>query len=120
MSYDINIIDPETRKVIQLDKPHTLAGGTYALGGIETLWLNVTYNYGKYFVEALGIDGVRTLYGKTVRETIPILKEAIKKLGDEPPTNDYWEATPGNAREALQNLLSLARLAPDHGVWQGD
>lgn len=31
----------------------------------------------------------------------------------------YWEATEGNAKRALLQLLAMARMRPD-GVWDGD
>ena len=33
MSYDIELIDPVTKESIELDEPHHMRGGTYALGG---------------------------------------------------------------------------------------
>jgi hypothetical protein len=32
---------------------------------------------------------------------------------------DYWEATEGNAKRALLQLMALSRMRPD-GVWDGD
>ena len=45
MSYDIRLCDPVTGDVINLDHPHLMRGGTYAMAGTTELWLNVTYNY---------------------------------------------------------------------------
>lgn len=44
MSYDIRLCDPVTHETLEVDSPHLMAGGTYALGGTTELWLNVTYN----------------------------------------------------------------------------
>lgn len=119
MSYDLYLYDPEKEEeVINLDQPHPLKGGTYAVGGTTECHLNITYNYGAHFRKVLGEDGIRSLYGKTGRESLPILWEAINKLGNDVSDN-YWEATEGNAKAALRDLAVLATLAP-HGIWGGD
>jgi len=118
MSYDIELCDPITKKVLQLDTPHDMRGGTYALGGTQEAWLNVTYNYADYFYEVLGDRGIRTIYGMTGAESLPILEAAAEELADD-VDDDYWEPTEGNARAALLQLAALARLRPD-GVWDGD
>lgn len=118
MSYDIDLVDPVSKKVLQLDSPHHMRGGTYALGGTTDASLNVTYNYSSHFYKHLGDGGIRIIYGKTGAESIPLLQEAISKLGDD-VSEDYWEPTEGNAKRALVQLLALARMRPD-GVWDGD
>ena len=118
MSYSIHLLDPQTKEVIQFSEPHHLAGGTYAIGGTEEAWLNITYNYAPHFFRVLGEGGIRSLYGKTGREAIPILEEAISKLGDD-INADYWRPTEGNAKSALKNLMVLCSLAP-HGIVGGD
>ena len=118
MSYDIELCDPVTKKVIELDQPHFIAGGTYQVGGTQRLWLNITYNYSTILYRVLGDNGIRGIYGKTGAEVIPILKDAISKLGDDIDKN-YWTATEGNVKKALCGLLALAQLRPD-GVFDGD
>ena len=49
MSYDIELIDPVTGNTLELDAPHHMRGGTYALGGTTRAHLNVTYNYSPQF-----------------------------------------------------------------------
>ena len=44
MSYDIELCDPVSHKTLLLDTSHHMTGGTYALGGTQEMWLNVTYN----------------------------------------------------------------------------
>lgn len=118
MSYDLRLNDAKTGKPIKFDERHQLKGGTYEVGGSREARLNVTYNYTKHLSRILGETGIRVLYGKTGKHSIPILKKAISKMhGD--PDRDYWAATEGNAKKALQNLLALARMAPQ-GVWDGD
>ena len=119
MSYDIYLIDPKTKKTIELPR-HSIKGGTYALGGTEEAWLNITYNYSIHLCHAFAHDkGVRCIYGMTTEESIPVLKIAISRLGDDVHEN-YWEPTEGNAKEALRGLLNLALLAPAGSVWKGD
>lgn len=119
MSYDISLDDPNTGDVIELDKKHNIAGGTYALGGTREATLNITYNYSTHFRRVIAEDvGIRRLYGLTGAQSIPILESAIMKLKDD-VDNDYWRATEGNARQALIGLLVFAKARPD-GVWSGD
>ena len=118
MSYDIQLVDPITRKTLHAQTPHQVAGGTYAMGGTTELWINITYNYGKHYRKVFGDDGIRTIYGMTGSASIPVIEAAIARLGDD-VSDDYWEATEGNAKRALFNLLALAQLRPD-GVWSGD
>jgi len=120
MSYDIYLNDPKTGQVIELEAPHDLRGGTYALGGTREAWLNVTYNYGSFYRQHIDADkGIRKLYGMTGEQAIPILEKAIAAIGTTERSSDYWESTPGNACAALEELLTLAKMAP-HGVFDGD
>jgi hypothetical protein len=66
----------------------------------------------------LGDKGIRSLYGMTGKESVPVLKKAIAQLATD-VSLDYWEPTEGNARKALEGLLALAIMKPD-GVWGGD
>lgn len=118
MSYDISLCDPVTHKTIEFDTKHMITGGNRVLGGTAEAWLNITWNYSQHFCRVLGEDGIRTIYGMTGAESIPVLKAAIAKLGDD-VSPDYWEATEGNAKKALAGLLSFAQMRPD-GIWDGD
>jgi hypothetical protein len=118
VSYDIYLRDPENHVVLKLDYKHCMGGGTQVLGGTDELWLNVTYNYSTHYYRVFGDKGIRTIYGKTGAESVPILEDAISKLGDK-RSLDYWKPTEGNAKAALIYLLAFANLRPD-GVWDGD
>ena len=118
MSYDIDLVDPVTNEVLTLDGVHQMKGGTYRIGGTDEATLNVTYNYGKHYYRVFGDGGIRTIYGMTGAESIPVLEGAIAQLGDEIDP-DYWTATEGNAKQALCQLLAFAKMRPD-GVWAGD
>lgn len=119
MSYDINLCDPATKEVLRTKSKHEISGGTMCIGGTTEMWLNITYNYSKFYYETIDKEkGIRFIYGKTGAESIPILEKAIDQLSDD-VDEDYWKATEGNAKRALCGLLALAKLRPD-GVWDGD
>jgi hypothetical protein len=118
MSYDINLCDPVTMEVLELDTPHQMIGGTYAVGGTTQCSLNITYNYSKIYYNVLGEGGIRSIYGISGADSIPILQGAINKLKND-ASNNYWEPTEGNAKRALLQLIALAKLRPD-GIWKGD
>lgn len=125
MSYDLYLVDPITKEELELETPHHMRGGTYAIGGIKKLHLNITYNYSLHYYRVFGGDdtpesarGIRTIYGLSGAESIPLLEAAIGQLGDD-VDSDYWAATEGNAKRALLHLKALASLRPD-GVWRGD
>ena len=118
MSYDITLLDPVTKEPLHTEVPHQLTGGTYCMGGTTKLWLNITYNYGKHYYRVIGEKGIRTIYGMTGAESLPLLKKAVEQLGNE-VDEDYWKPTEGNAKKALLKLVALAQLRPD-GVWDGD
>lgn len=118
MSYDISLVDPITREVLRLDEAHQLKGGTHMVGGTTRAWLNVTYNYGQHFYRVMGEKGVRTIYGMTGAESLPVLQSAAAALSDDVDP-DYWKPTEGNAKRALLQLVALAQMRPD-GVWDGD
>lgn len=118
MSYDIRLTDPVTGDTLYSREPHLMAGSVYAVGGTRELWLNVTYNYAPIFVRVLGEEGIRTIYGLSGAESLPLLEGAIAKLSKD-ATDNYYEATEGNARRALRQLVALANMRPD-GVWDGD
>jgi len=118
MSYDIYLLDPITKEVIEFEFKHEIKGGTYQVGGSYEASLNITYNYAKHYYRLLGEKGIRTIYGMTGAESMPLLEKAIESLGND-VDSDYWKPTEGNAKRALQGLLAFARIRPD-GIWNGD
>jgi hypothetical protein len=119
MSYDIELKDPKTGEVITFEEPHDIRGGTYAIGGSPKAWVNITYNYSPFFYKHICPEkGIRALYGKTGAEAVNILLPVIRKLGNLRSEN-YWDATPGNAGAALTDLLVLCLSAP-HAIIRGD
>lgn len=118
MSYDIYLVDPITRECLTIDRKHNFKGGTYQEGGTNKLWLNITYNYARFYYRAMGEQGIRSIYGLTGKDSIPILKNAIECLKDDFDI-DYWKPCEGNAKRALHHLLIMALRRPD-GIWYGD
>ena len=106
MSYDLEFDCGE------LDEPHTLRGGTYALGRTTAPELNMTFNYSPFFYKHLCAEhGLLSLYGMTAEQVMARLDEVLPNMNGE-PSGDYWAATEGNAKAALQNLRELAALCP--------
>lgn len=120
MSYDIDLRDPVSGEVLEAEQIHQIKGGTYAVYGTREMHLNITYNYAEFYYrdDVFGENGIRTIYGMTGAESIPVLKKAIAALADN-VSPDYWEPTEGNAKRALTGLLAFAQMRPD-GVWDGD
>jgi len=115
MSYDINLCYPDGPAQVSNHEE----GGTFALGGTTDAWLNVTYNYSKFYYEHLDREqGIRWLYGKKAKDTRDRLQNAVEALGTDRGSN-YWKATPGNAGYALAILLSWAMQHPE-AEWDGD
>lgn len=135
MSYDIRLCDPITKEPLETEAPHMMQGGTHAVGGTTEMWLNVTYNYARWYYKdyAFGENGIRSIYGLTGAESIPVLKKAIAGLqaSDEDLSEEeirdlvehevsgYWLPTRENAIRPLHQLLAMAQMRPD-GVWDGD
>lgn len=126
MSYDINLLDPITKEVVEINDAHFLRGGTYKVGGSKELTLNITYNYSKILHRVIQLKntpseyktGIRSLYGMTALEAVPILEAAISNLKDD-VDEDYWKATEGNTKRALNNLLTMCKMRPD-AIVEGD
>ena len=110
MSYDVDFCDPVSGEVIRIDEPHFMRGGTYAVGGSTALSLNITSNYYKNY-SPHSFD-IKDLDGKTALEVIPELDLVIGLLSDETDP-DYWKPVDGNAKRALIQLRTMAKMRPD-------
>lgn len=105
MSYDLEIIDKNTRKVKTLSTPRLIRSGTVPVEYVNGKYnqieqteaeINVTYNYVMYFEEATKDDehfahpsainpgtieyGIRGLSGKTACESLPMIADMIERL----------------------------------------
>ena len=110
MSYDVYFNDPVTKEHIELNEPHFMRGGTYALGGTTELWLNITFNYSENYSKHK--FSIKDLNGKSAVDCIPELERVISELGDE-VDDDYWKPVDGNSKKALIQLLTMAKMRPD-------
>lgn len=134
MSYDISLLDPATKKVIEFDNAHQMAGGTYILGGTNEARLNVTYNYSIWYCKDNVFPdniGIRVLDGMSAVDSISILENAISTINNIPQdlskeeievykeknVDGYWLPTKVNAVRPLYQLLAMAKLRPD-GIWE--
>lgn len=155
MSYDIYLNNPETGEVSKVSS-YLMTGGTVPCRNVNgqlfqdeqtDAWINITYNYAKYYYAVTEGDerfahrrsdsgevdyGIRGIYGKTGAESIPLLQLMIDRIHDryiysdgkwldeqEMDTSDYWKPTAANAIRPLRQMISLAEQCPD-SVWDGD
>lgn len=120
MSKTVKLVYPGTGETVAADfhkEGALVSGPSPDRMGSRSAEMSVTGNYHGHIVRVTGWeDGLRELYGRTARETIPALERAVAELGTEQSV-DYWESTPGNAGAALATLLSWAREFPD-GEWR--
>ena len=148
MSYDMSLTDPVSGETLLADVPHDMRGGTYAMGGTQELWLNITYNYSRWYAALWPEKGIETIVGMTGGDSLPVLRDGIERLSDESfhvelepdekwlterneaseritpgsgtmTLESYWCPTRANALRPLYQLIALAQIRPD-GVWDGD
>lgn len=144
MSTDIFLIDPNTKNIILFD--NTISNKNRKIINVEyrnfckrQAWINITCNYffwyhmdGVFPITKDGERGIRSIYGMTGYESIPIIKKAISLLEKskedirkderiactEMGITGYWIPTKENAIKPLYELLALAEMRPD-GIWSG-
>ena len=110
MSYDIEMEDENGVVYI---KHHHFKGGTYPLGGTTRAYMNITYNYSEFYYKTIDQEkGINWLNGKTGAECLPVLEKSVRILGIK-KSDDYWEATSGNAGNALLGLIAFCKSRPD-------
>lgn len=139
MSYDISLKEPVTGEQVYFDTAHQMKGGTYCLGGTNEACLNITYNYARWYCKdsvfpCKGEGGnIRSIYGMSGAESIPVLENAIKTLEsmiedlteeeikkyEDGGAGGYWTPTRANAIKPLYQLLAMAKMRPD-AIWDGD
>lgn len=116
MSYDISLVERISGKTIELPNGHVMTGGTYQAeydaetntfypAATKEAWLNITYNYGRYYYEAAEGDerfyggdgeqtftnlGIRGIYGKSGAESIPMLQDLAARIEAKYNKNGKW------------------------------
>ncbi len=117
MSYDIKLIDKNTKETLKLSKPRLATSGTYQVEYDQNTdrWylavqsdarINITYNYSRYYCEATENDknfawdddgeisyGIRGLYGKTALESYLLLITMILRIMDKYTIDNKWITT---------------------------
>lgn len=140
MSYDISMMEPVTGEQVYFDAPHQMKGGNYCVGGTTEAWLNITYNYSRWYCKenvfpdnGENRSGIRSIYGMSGAESIHVLENAIEILENmkenlteeeikeyvDGGAGGYWLPTRENAIKPLYQLLAMARMRPD-AIWEGD
>lgn len=113
MSYKVSLKDSGD----VVEAPRHAEGGTVVTGGVARATVKITYNYSDYYYDYLDSDdGLRWLHGKKADETTARLRAAVENL-DTNQSDDYWEATEGNAGYTLALLLDWAQQHPD-ATWE--
>lgn len=100
MSYDIELVHKNGETAL-VDTPFLMRGGTVpaiadAYGNLRQALqreahVNITYNYARYYYEATETDerffssekkslGLRALYGKTPKESLPMLTDMVERI----------------------------------------
>jgi len=111
MSYDVCLVD-SNGDILPFSELFQ-EGGIQAIGGVSECELNITYNYCKVFGSL-----VRDIHGLTAEVTMAELKEFVALHPDaKPDPKDYWAPTTGNAKVAIERLITFAEEHPE-GVWR--
>lgn len=103
MSYDIYLKDPVTGETAEV-LGHLMRGGTYVADyhpesrtftpALNTeAHLNITYNYGSYYYEVYKEKGIRSIYGMSGFDSIPVLEKIISFLEKKYKKNGKWITT---------------------------
>lgn len=125
MSYDISLKEPVSGQIVHFDTSHQMKGGTYALCGTNEVWLNITYNYARWYYrdDTFWKDGIRMIYGMSRSDSIPIIEMAIKTLEnceenltdeevkdyEEEGATGYWLPKRENEINPLYQLLAMEK-----------
>lgn len=128
MSWDFYLCDPATMETLELPNKHLMTGGTYRAdydektgeftpSAIAEAWLNVTYNYSRYYYEASDRDlrfyvdknenyidlntpiedcinqGIRALNNRTGEQSICMFDDLIMRIKGRYFKDDDWITT---------------------------
>ena len=64
--------------------------GTFTPALNTEAWLNITYNYSRYYCEVYE-DGIETIYGMLGAESIPVLEDMISFLVSKYQNDGVWK-----------------------------
>lgn len=101
MSYDFTLKNKKTGETLTMPIKYNLYGGTYEIGGTNKCWLNITYNYSKYYYEASENDNrfrlqdgsngaLNALEGISGLDSIPLLNDLINRIRTKYMVDGEW------------------------------
>lgn len=61
--------------------------------------------------------GLAKLTRWSAPEALAMIRRAIARLPDEGPSNNFWEATPGNVRRFLEQVSAITEWAASNVPW---
>ena len=158
MGYWIELIDKKTKKTILLKNGEYIRSGIVPAiydekcdrmvpQAVQEACVSITYNYANYYYEATEGDvrfahpndgeteyGIRGLYGKTAWESIPMLKDMIRRIELKYRPNGEWLQTTRKKKvyfdpatlkryypiETIGITASLQEIEEDYTVSEGD
>ena len=68
-------------------------------------WKNYTSNVAQMYFDALGGDGIRQFAGMKAKDAIPILREGVRKMRENP--EKYKDMNPSNGWGDYEGALEL-------------
>ena len=118
MGYDICLWDKNKylAQVPRHNEGSILQFDTRGKAGTTTAEISVTINYNDIYHRAVGKTLRQILDTPQAEDTIQTLRTVVELCGTMKSDN-YWDATPGNAGAVAALLLSWATLYPD-GIWE--
>lgn len=96
MGYSLWLEDKETGIICRRKKPEVDLGNMLCIGGSDLMEFNITYNYAPYYDKAVRFqeNGIRTIYGMSGKDSLPLLNELIKDIKDRyTDENGNWSKT---------------------------
>ena len=131
MSYDIHLMDPITGETATVPG-HLMVGGTYKADyhpetgtftpALNTeAELNITYNYGSYYYETYKENGIRTIYGMSGVDSIPVLEKMIFCIEEKYKKNGEWIVS--NRKETVyygknDNEVDLCDIVFNNAIYE--
>lgn len=111
MGYDITMNNPSTNTRIHID-PLPKSSIFKRVGCNESeFWITIGYIYDEFFGEVIeNYDKMYFIHQKTGKELLPIIDNAIEKLG---VALTPYEVTKGNAGHALLTLKYFCESFPE-------
>ena len=107
MGYSLWLENKPDGLMCKRKEPEVDLGNMLCIGGSDLMEFNITYNYSHYYYEADGFekDGIRTIYGKTGKQSLPLLRklsaQILKKYFN--ASKNRWKQTIRQKKVAVVN-----------------